>query len=259
MEAMYDHNRRVYRSPEIVARYSVQAALQPPERLILDILRPRLASMSMLDLGVGGGRTTVHFAPLVREYVATDCSPEMIDACRRRFRGSCSPHATFMTADIRAGTGYCDHYFDFVLSSFNGLDSLDHEERGPVLRIIRRALRPGGCFVFSAHNILSLAPHVSGLRLSWAEPLRSLAKLGRHFVIRALNRGLEEALAAPHAAIRDTLRPITYYVHPVEQLRQLAEAGFESVRVFSLVDAREITRREELPDLDDKWLYYLCQ
>jgi len=48
------------------ARYS---NLQPPEETILHLMLPSLPTARMLDLGVGGGRTTVHFANRVREYV----------------------------------------------------------------------------------------------------------------------------------------------------------------------------------------------
>jgi ubiquinone/menaquinone biosynthesis C-methylase UbiE len=42
--------------------------------------------MKMLDIGVGRGRTTMHFAQAAEEYWAIDYSEEMIAACRERFR-----------------------------------------------------------------------------------------------------------------------------------------------------------------------------
>ena len=35
----------------------------------------------MLDIGVGTGRTTMHFAGLVKEYVGVDYSSALIQAC----------------------------------------------------------------------------------------------------------------------------------------------------------------------------------
>jgi ubiquinone/menaquinone biosynthesis C-methylase UbiE len=42
--------------------------------------------MKMLDIGVGRGRTTMHFAQAAEEYWAIDYSEETIAACRERFR-----------------------------------------------------------------------------------------------------------------------------------------------------------------------------
>ncbi|HWO41630.1 MAG TPA: class I SAM-dependent methyltransferase [Candidatus Eisenbacteria bacterium] len=77
-------NNQVWRDPAVVAEYARAADLQPAERTVLALLEPALASMDMLDIGVGGGRTALHFAHRMRLYVGIDYSPEMIAACRAR-------------------------------------------------------------------------------------------------------------------------------------------------------------------------------
>ena len=73
--------------------------------------------MKMLDIGVGGGRTTLHFAPLVKEYVGIDYSQNMIKACQERFA-----QVSFQTADARSMGIFKDSTFDFILFSYNGID-----------------------------------------------------------------------------------------------------------------------------------------
>ena len=77
-----DTNQQTYTDRSIVRYYARLTALQPAERTILTLLQKRLSKMKMLDLGVGAGRTTNYFAPLVAEYIGVDYSAEMIAACR---------------------------------------------------------------------------------------------------------------------------------------------------------------------------------
>jgi ubiquinone/menaquinone biosynthesis C-methylase UbiE len=104
----------------------------------------------MLDLGVGGGRTTAHFAALAGSYLGVDYSEEMVRACTVRF-----PHLRFMQADARAMPQCADASFDFVLFSYNGIDYVEETGRQRVLDEVRRVLSPHGSFAFSTHNLNS--------------------------------------------------------------------------------------------------------
>jgi ubiquinone/menaquinone biosynthesis C-methylase UbiE len=79
-------NLRTRKQQDIIDEYAASTELQPSKKAILDRLRDRLRQMKMLDIGVGGGRTTMHFAQAAEEYWAIDYSEEMIAACRERFR-----------------------------------------------------------------------------------------------------------------------------------------------------------------------------
>ena len=70
-------NKRVYESNALASRYAQQESLQPPEETIIGIVREELAPARMLDIGVGGGRTTERFSLLVNEYVGVDYSENM--------------------------------------------------------------------------------------------------------------------------------------------------------------------------------------
>ena len=128
---------QTYLDRDIVDEYAAASHLQKAEHAILDIIRDRLPGMTMLDVGVGGGRTTLHFAPLVRHYVGIDLSEAMVAACRKRFANTLT-NARFEAADVRDLHAFADGTFDFVLFSFNGLDSVPGRDRLRALEEIRR-------------------------------------------------------------------------------------------------------------------------
>ena len=67
-----ERNGNIWENDSIVKEYSIQTTLHKPEQTILNILKPILPNMKMLDIGVGAGRTTIQFAPLVKEYIGID-------------------------------------------------------------------------------------------------------------------------------------------------------------------------------------------
>ncbi len=236
-------NRLTYESSHAVQEFEKLSGLQPPERAILDQIAPSLPRARMLDLGVGGGRTTAHFASRAAHYIGADYSVGMAAAAHARFR-----EHRFAVADARA-LPFSDASFDFVLFSFNGIDYVSHDERRRVLAEVHRVLGDGGCFAFSTHN-LDNAPAL----LSW-RPRVGVRTTLRQWKLRRMNPPLREIrtrdwMVLQDGALHGGLQ--TYYVRRDEQLRQLAAAGFRNVRVLQLdgAPARE--------GATDPWLYYLC-
>ena len=157
MRAAISSNFSVWRDEAIVAEYARANALQAPEVTILNQLSSRLSSMRMLDIGVGAGRTMLHFAPRVREYWGVDCSPAMIAACAlRRPRAD---NVRLAVCDARAMAGFPDNFFDFVLFSYNGIDYVPHRDRLDIFAEIRRVSAVDGLFCFSSHNLQHLPVH----------------------------------------------------------------------------------------------------
>ena len=74
----------VYESSDVVQFYEGQSDLQKPEATILEEFKKQLPEMKMLDIGVGAGRTSVHFAFLAKEYLGIDYSNRMITACLKQ-------------------------------------------------------------------------------------------------------------------------------------------------------------------------------
>jgi len=48
----------------------------------------------------------------------------------------------------------------------------------------------------------------------------------------------------------------TYYITPVEQLKQLSELGFAKTKMYSLTSGMEF---RNLDNSIDQWIYYLAQ
>lgn len=122
--------------------------LDPGERAAFDCALARLDRPRILDLGVGGGRTTGLLAPRARDYVGIDYMDEMIAESRARW-----PDRRFERADARDLSRFADGAFDLVVFSCNGIDSVDADGRGRVLAEAARVLAPGGLFVFSTFNM----------------------------------------------------------------------------------------------------------
>lgn len=253
-------NKRSWESPRLVGEYVGRSGLQPPEQAVLERWRQALPAMQMLDIGVGCGRTTPHFAGLARDYVGIDYSEPMVDACRRQWG---TRHARFEVVDATDMRMFDDASFDFVLFSFNGIDYVTHDERLQILAEVRRVGRPGGVFCFSSHNLLAI-DRVNRLRDQIG---RSPIGTGRRLIewagwkLRHQRRYDRRTLRdAEHAVINDGAYDSsleTYYVRASAQLRQL-EASFTDVRVLALADGRELSV-SELATATDPWLTYCCR
>ena len=139
-------NARAYRRAGIVAGYAGRDDLHEGEARLLGRIGP-LDGVRMLDIGVGGGRTTAYFFDRVASYNGIDYSPELVAATRSRF-----PRADVIEGDARDLAGFPDASFDLVLFSFNGIDYISDAGRRRVLREAKRVLAPGGTFLFSTHN-----------------------------------------------------------------------------------------------------------
>jgi ubiquinone/menaquinone biosynthesis C-methylase UbiE len=241
-------NNAVYQSMRTVESYAHSEDLQPAEQSILGELKDRLIPMKMLDIGVGAGRTTVHFAPLVKEYTGIDYSQNMVKACQKRFG-----QMSFQTADARSMGCFKDSTFDFILFSFNGIDCMSHEDREKVLQEIKRVGRSGGLFCFSTHNL-------GYIKNFFKVPLnrKIFHALRRYFQTKEILKA-----RAAHAVIRDggeNYQLQTYYIKPSEQLEVLHQNGFNDIRVFLEKTGKEVTDLSQIDHFtNERWLYYLCR
>lgn len=256
-----DCNQKAYARTRIVQHYAQLGALQPAEKTILALLRDRLPSMSMLDIGVGGGRTTKHFAAIVADYVGIDYSAAMIAACKQRF--AASSQTAFELGDARNLSQFADDSFDFILFSFNGLDSLSHLDRLKVLQEVSRVGKAGGYFCFSSHNLRGLE-HAFAVKTQLSlNPFKTYVNLVMLALLRWTNRPmtLPQLKASAYVVAKDESHNFclqTYYVRPEQQLSQL-DANFSHVTVYSWKSGLNLTNTCELLSNKDLWLYYLCR
>lgn len=134
-------NLAIYQDSEVVAHYAGLEYLTACERLLFDTyLKP---GMTILDLGVGGGRTTPYLSKLASFYVGIDYSEEMVQVCRGKY-----PSLQFEVADAADLSRFADETFDAIVFSFNGIDYLaPDDKRHDCLRECHRVLKPGGVFI----------------------------------------------------------------------------------------------------------------
>lgn len=253
-DAMSNFNKDAYDMSDMAEYYRSQSHLFRPEETLLDDLRGSLGSMKMLDIGVGGGRTTCHFASLAAEYTGVDYSPNMIRVCEERFRGE---PFSFKVVDVRSMDSFQNGNFDIILFSFNGIDYIIHEERLRALSEIRRICKKSGLFFFSTHNLQS----IDRLFRFKQEGAGMFAMMKHFLLLRLSNRNPKRLKREKYAVINDgshnySIR--TYYITPREQIRQLEETGFSGIRVFSFADGKEVSDLSMLDEIEDDWLYYLC-
>jgi ubiquinone/menaquinone biosynthesis C-methylase UbiE len=250
-EAGKDPNLAVYNSPGVTAHYASLSYLSSCEALLFEtFLRP---GMTILDLGVGGGRTTHYLSGLASRYVGVDYAPEMVAVCQSKF-----PQLEFRVANASDLSGFADHTFDAVVMAFNGMDYvIPDESRFRSLREIHRTLKPGGVLIFSSHN-----PRAILARALWDSKrvddlahriTRSAAPL--FAPVRMALRCARIALAFARSAVESTTRTLrrvptpafwrgegylldsahgglcTHYALPVRVIPELEKFGYRLLRV----------------------------
>jgi SAM-dependent methyltransferase len=212
----------------VVSHYAQEFDLWPAERELFG--RHLVPGMSILDLGVGGGRTTAFLAQLAGRYVGVDISEAMVQACAAKY-----PHERFEVCDASDLERFPDENFDAVVFSFNGIDYIRPEGRSRCLSEVARVLVDGGKFIFSSHNArhLAVAPRLRGASMfrrflrTGKATLRSIPLAARTFRSGCYLPGQGYTWDPAHGGIW------TYVSTPATMKPQLSVAGFEIVDVIS--------------------------
>lgn len=233
--------------------------LQKPEQVLLKRFRGRWGDMAMLDIGVGSGRTAYTFSAITGRYVGIDYSRVMIELSRERIGED--ETTRFLLCDARRMAETLVERFDLVLFSYNGLDSVGHDDRRTILSQVRAVLNDDGHFFFSSHSLTSLPLRASRPNLDRLHPVRSAYRAMKTaqlaWRLERVNRGARAAKERGWALLRDEAHDFQgswYYVLPEYQLTQLEEARFSVEEVYDVsgvpVDPRAPAR--------NPWLHYLC-
>ncbi|MEB3200154.1 MAG: class I SAM-dependent methyltransferase [Synechococcaceae cyanobacterium] len=209
------------------------------ERLIIERLRDFLATASLLDVGVGGGRTTGRLLPLTASYTGLDYSAKLIEQCRLKF-----PDVEFICADAcRLASALPGRRFRCIYFSFNGIDCLNESQRQQFQQQAFSMLEPGGRLLFSSHNYA--AAKYLGKRGTFARIARESLRSLRQGRLRDSARHLSTSLAyARHCNKEYQGRDIQYIVDPAQgnreiyawikpdrQVEELRSAGFRVLAV----------------------------
>ena len=249
-------NKRMYENSAVVEGLSSVDYLEKPEEIVLNKLKSKFKKMKMLDIGVGGGRTTFHFAKLPKEYIGIDYAKNMTKACKKRFL-KFPKRTSFITCDARS-MPFRDQYFDFILFSFNGIDLMSHKDRLKAFEEIRRVGKENSFFCFSAHNLFFLDKLFS-FELS-RNPSKLCKKVRLFLLLRIMNKDIQELKKKSFVIINDpshNCRELAYYIRPQDQIEQLITLGFKNIEVLSL-DGKQIRDVIRLSTIKDPWLHYLC-
>jgi SAM-dependent methyltransferase len=197
-----DPNISTYNSPEVVSYYASLDELASCELVLFDEFLRK--GMAILDLGVGGGRTTPYLSSIASHYVGLDYASEMIARCREKF-----PLNRFEVGNATDLSMFPSSSFDAVVMAFNGIDYvIPDESRFRALREICRVLRAPGTLILSSHNPRSIV-----VRPSWNRKcMQSLAARvvpGESvffqpilYVLKALRITLASVLAAFRSTVR---------------------------------------------------------
>ena len=248
--------KKVFESKKIVHYYACLKDLQKPEETILNNLKHTLKDSRMLDIGVGGGRTTCYFSGLSKEYVGIDFSENMIKICRENYPEE--ENRIFRICDVRSMKIFEDNYFDFILFSCNGIDNLSHGDRLVALNEIKRVCKKGGFFCFSTHNLQSIDKL---LKIGFSKnPVLVTKNILKYFLLLILNEKFGKLKNKKFAMINSgpyRFKFKRYYIQPEEQISQLSCAGFKNIKIY-LLNGKEAVDQSTLNTIKDHWLYYLC-
>lgn len=254
--SIFSNNLALYSRGRIARHYARRGNLFPAEQKIIDRVTPWCVGRPILDVGVGGGRTTPHMVKLSQNYTGIDYSLKMVELCRRRFQG-----VRFEHADARRLDNYPEDYFAFVLFSFNGLDYVSHQDRITILGELRRILSDGGMLAFSTHNRWwEGGSRFDPRTILTGNPLKFISrainypiKVWNYSRIHHLEREEKEYSLRVGRAFNYSL--LTYHIYPSIQKRQLEEMGFELLSIFDM-EGNEISVNYKN---SGPWLHYLAR
>src|ERR1700682_6377338 len=112
-------NRTAYATADVVDWYDRLQVILKPEEVILKKITPAIRDKRLLDIGIGGGRTTRFLLEISRDYTGIDYKPGCVEIVRGKY-----PNANILCEDARDLRAFGDAAFDFVLFSFNAIDWL---------------------------------------------------------------------------------------------------------------------------------------
>jgi SAM-dependent methyltransferase len=244
MHQMEQINRRTWSNPLSRRDYrSSSGFINEGERVVFDIARNRAAGARILDIGIGGGRTTGLLQDMAADYIGIDYTPEMVTLAQRNY-----PAAHFANMDARDLSAFGNGSFDLVVFSYNGIDSVDADGRKAVLSEVSRVLKAGGTFVFSTfnRNWHGFGEHRARSSIVWSrDPLRLSFRLLKHAVglVREKRFAPLEERDGEHAILLHRAHDfgIMVYATTPDQLRaQLSVSGFDGDPMLFSVDGERL-------------------
>jgi len=249
-------NKGVYASAHIMESYSNLDFILKSEESILRKISPIIKNKKILDIGIGGGRTTKFLLKISRDYTGIDYSAQAVQIAKNKYAD-----VSILCCDARELKIFKDSTFDFVLFSFNGIDSIPHEGRIKALKEIYRVLNKDGFFMFSTHS-RDHRDFNKYFKYLWKEKarfncafikayLKALYYLPQHIKMKGY-----EIYADEYAIINDSAHGFSllhYYIGISEQITQLESIGFSDVEAYDIEGG--LTNNDTV----SSWIYYLSK
>ncbi len=194
---------------------------------------------TILDAAAGTGRHTIPLARSGYEVTAADASLEMLDVLRDKLQDLSVPILHWDVRELEFDTR-----FDAVLMIFTAFNHLLRDKDAEqALKVIHRALTPGGILIFDVANFYNLLGRFKDSNITTHEgnDVRVL-RIVRHLVedVDALFVHDETNLVEQKGVVKSfhTTVPLRMYTkHEVERL--LRETGFSRVHCFRDWDDRK--------------------
>ncbi len=233
--------------------YASLSGLEVSEKKALDDIMHNVKGKRILDVGVGGARTTAALLEMSSQYVGVDYIEGMISHCRQRF-----PHVCFEVADARDMPQFKNSSFDLIVFAWSGISMVDHTGRMSILKEMYRLLAPGGYFVFSTYNLgaRERAQRFTFPDFTFPKNPARLAKQAvgfcKHTVLSIINRlryKKQEVYTSEYAIINDKChdyRTMLYYISLAHQRAQLRAVGFESNASIYSADGNRVVQDDSL-------------
>lgn len=251
MEKGFDINIKTFNNPKESFEYDVDNIdyLQKSEKIILCAIMPYINNRSILDIAIGGGRTTKHLLKISDNYIGTELAPNLLQKAKKKF-----PDINIIKNDYRDLSQFNTSQFNFIFLSYNGLDYVNHQERLLVLREIKRILKPHGYFVFSSHTQRQkMAP----FRFKFK---RNLIKMVKHNTVSLRNYLRLKNYQEFHYHYSYTNNSghryglLTYGISCSNQITQLREIGFHNF-IYCIDNYGNVLKNDKHSD-NCSWIYY---
>ncbi len=250
---MKDPNIRTYNTGNVITWYEHLTAITPIEEAVFNTYAGLLNHSNVLDIGIGGGRTTRYLIDKCETYTGIDYSEGFVSKVKMLY-----PESDIRLMDARDLSSFEDNSFGFVNFSFNGIDYVNLSDRELILKEINRVLKPGGIFFFSTHNML----HSSFNKHPWLNSrdsiiikLKTFIKLAP-FYFKHLSQKKQEVYTPHYAIINDSAHHyglMTFYTSLDFIEEQLQQARFSRSSFYS-----KKGKVNDPGQLDD-WIFVTCE
>lgn len=250
---MSESNLNTYSNSNVVKWYENLNDIVSIEKHIFELYNNVISQANVLDIGIGGGRTTNFLIKKCKSYIGIDYSMVFVKAVKIKF-----PNKDIRCMDARNLQILESNSFDFINFSFNGIDYVDLNGRKQILSEIWRVLKPGGIFFFSTHN----KSHTTFNKPAWVNSENSLwtnfktfFKLMPFYPVH-LKQKNKEIINVDYAIINDCAHNyslFTFYTTPDFLRKQLAEFCFSEIDLFS-----KTSKIDNYENLDD-WIFVTCK